>query len=308
VLAIRSATVTQPQTGAAAPFEQCEQCGAPVERTQRYCVACGAHRRHVHDPAARHLANVASRSRALGSRPGRQRKSPSAGLGTVLVLAVIPLAVGLGVLLGRAATNGDQQLIAALRAQKPEIITTGGDGAGPPATPVAARPAQNVTSLSSDFPLSRGFAVELQTLPASGTEQAAVSQAEHAAKAKGAESVGLIVQRDFRVTPSPPAGSYVIYSGAYRTRAAATKALAKLAKTFPPAKVIQVQPASAAGMSGSGRVLATSVYGSAHQIAGSKPTASQLAAGRQAVARIQKQSGKSYVNSQRGLPDQIAVP
>ena len=42
-----------------------------------------------------------------------------------LALAMVPVAVGLGVLVGRASTSGDSKLIAALRAQKPEVITTG---------------------------------------------------------------------------------------------------------------------------------------------------------------------------------------
>ena len=136
-----------------------------------------------------------------------------------------------------------------------------------------------------------------------------MSNAEHAAESKGARSVGLIVQSDFRVTPSPPAGAYVIYAGAYRARASAEAALAKLKHSFPAASVISVQAAgTAASTAGAGKALSTTVYGTAHQVAGYKPNAAQLAAGARAVARIQQQAGKSYVNSQRGLPDVISVP
>jgi hypothetical protein len=199
---------------ASAAYEQCERCAAPVERAQRYCVECGAHRRHVPDPTARYLATGAARARTVSAavrRPGRGRQR-SHGLGVALALAVIPLAVGLGVLVGRAATSGDSTLMAALRAQKPEVITTAA-GAGTAATPAA-------TSLTS----TRG-----------------------------------------------------------RRRAARASA-------------------------GAGKVLSTSAFGAAHQITGSKPNAAQLAAGAQVVRHIQQTQGKSYVNAQRGLPDQISVP
>jgi hypothetical protein len=287
-----------------AVYEQCEHCGAPVDQAQRYCVSCGAHRRHVHDPAARYLTAVSASARAghrAAGAVGRGRRP--LGLAMALLLAVVPLAVGLGVLVGRASTSGDQQLIAALRSQKPEIITAGGGVAGSSTTPVST------SALTSDFPLQSGYAVELSTLPASGTDQASVTSAERAARAKGASHVGLITQHDFHVTPSPPPGAYVIYSGAYGSKALADQALAKLGHRFPGAKVIRVQASGTSGSpAGGGKVLTQSVYGTAHQIAGSTPNAAQLATGRQLVQQIQQTQGKSYVNAQRGLPDQISIP
>ena len=109
------------------------------------------------------------------------------------------------------------------------------------------------------------------------------------------------------MTPAPPTGAYVIYSGAYKGRVSADQALVKLHKQFPAAKVIQVQAAGTSAAP-SGKVLAKTRYGSAHQVAGFKPTQAQLSAGAKAVAKIQQQAGKSYVNSQRALPDQISVP
>ena len=54
-----------------------------------------------------------------------------------------------------------------------------------------------------------------------GPPRPASPTAEHADAAKGAPHVGLILQRDFQVTPAPPSGAYVIFSGAYKTQAAA---------------------------------------------------------------------------------------
>ena len=233
-------------------------------------------------------------------------KKSSSSLGLALVLAVIPLAVGVGVLLGRSSTSGDAKLIAALRAQKPEVITAGGGTSGTAQAQAPSSTATTVAALTSNFPIQTGYTVELETLPAHRATGAGVGKAEQAARAKGAKSVGLILQSDFKVTPSPPAGAAVIYSGAYRTRSEAEQALAKLKRHFPSAKVIAV--GSSATATASGKVLAKTAYGSAQQITGFKATPSQLAAGQQAVNKVAKKIGGSYVNSQRGLPDQISVP
>jgi hypothetical protein len=279
-----------------AVYEQCDQCSAPLDQTQRYCVVCGTHRRHVRDPAARYLSSATSRSRGGGSRPRSAQRKRGATLGTALVVGVIPLAIGLGVLVGRASTGDDSKLIAALRAQRAQVVT-GGSGA-------AAATTASTETLSSTFPLQKGFAVELQTLPASGTTRASVSSAEAAAKGKGAKDVGLIVQTQYKVTPAPPSGAYVIYAGAFKTQAAATSELSKLKHKFAGAKVIQVQSVAA----GAGKVLAKTQYGTAHQVTGFHATQAQVAQGGQIVKKIQSTYNKSYVQSQRGLPDQISVP
>jgi hypothetical protein len=172
----------------------------------------------------------------------------------------------------------------------------------------AASSTTAASTLTSDFPLQRGYSIELQTLPGSGTDQAAVDKAERAARAKGAKNVGLIAQSDFKVTPRPAAGAYVIYSGAFKTQAQASTALKKLTKAFPHAKVIRVQ-ATGNGSGAAGQTLSKTQYGSARQISGfTKPTQSQLQQGAQVVQRVQQTQGKSYLNSQRGLPDQVSVP
>jgi|ERR1019366_5628636 hypothetical protein len=305
----------QAPTAAQAPaaYEACDQCGAPVEASQRYCVVCGTRRKHAYDPAAQFLSGATSRARAAavpvrGSGPRRRR---SFGLATAAVLAAIPLAVAVGVLVGHSGDSADQRLLAALRAQKPTVVNVGeangtaaaASGATPVSTSVA-------TKLSSDFSLTRGYAVQLQTL-AAGATQSTVTGDERAARAKGATAVGLISQSDFKVTPSPPAGDYVIYSGQYKSKAAADAALAKLGHKFPGAKVIAVKSSSSPGSSataGAGKVLASSSYGSAHQVTGFKPTASQLAAGGQIASKESKQTNSGYVNGQNSLPDVVSVP
>ena len=109
-------------------------------------------------------------------------------MGLAIALAAIPLAVGLGVLVGRASTSGDDKLIAALRAQKPEVITTGGGVARHGRHDGAQRTASPVAALTSNFPLQSGYTVELQTLPRSST--AAVTKAEQAAASRGRRTRG----------------------------------------------------------------------------------------------------------------------
>ena len=300
---LEAPAVTQPSV----EYETCEQCQAPVDVHQRYCVECGAHRRHVYDPAARFLSDATSRSRSaarVARRPtGPARRSP--GLAIALVLAAIPLAVAAGVLLGGRGDDSNAKLLAALRAQKPTVVNvSGGGGATTAATHASAdATATPVARLTSNFGLQQGYAVELQTLPASGTTQATVAAAERHARSRGATAVGLIRQADFKVTPAPPAGDYVIYSGQYHSSADATAALAKLKHAFPGAKVIAVAPVGS-----SSKVLSTTSYGSAHEVSGFKPSASQLESGAQAVKKVSKEINGNYVKSQQGLPDSISVP
>lgn len=278
-------------------YETCDVCDAPVEASQRYCVACGNHRKHVYDPAARFLSTATSTKRASGRPAGKGRRP---GLGTALIFALIPLAVVLGLLLGRSGNGEDSKLLAALRAQKPEVINVGGGSGTASSTPVSA------TSLTSNFSLTRGYAVELRTLPSTSTQSAA-SAAETAARKKGASAVGLINQSGFSVTPKPPSGDYVIYSGQYKQRAQAQKALGKLKKAFPGAVVIAVVANS--GNDEAGAVLSKTSYGSFHSVVGLKPpSSSQLNQGSQIAKKVAGEINKNYVGSQKGLPNVISVP
>jgi len=295
----------------ATAYETCEHCEAPVEATQRYCVVCGARRKHVHDPAARFLANTTSGSRTRTTRTIAARRSPrpSSGLWVALALAAIPLAVAGGVLIGRPGDGINSKLLAALRDQKPTVVNVGGgQAAATTASTTAATgvaTSRPVARLNSDFGLSQGYAVELETLPTTGATLASVNAAERRARARGAPAVGLVSPSDFTITPAPPAGDDVIYSGQYHSSAAATAALAKLRHAFASAKVIALRSAASAA---SGQVLATTRYGSAHQVSGFKPSAAQLSAGAKVVNQVSKEINGGYVKSQQGLPDAVSVP
>jgi hypothetical protein len=294
----------------AVSYDPCDNCGAPLDERQRYCVACGTRRKHAEDPAARFLTAATRRERSAAVTAGvpvTARTRQRASVATIALIAAIPIAVGVGVMVGRSSSGGDGKLIAALRVQKAPVIQySGSPGAG---TSVAAGTSTSTststsTQLGSDFPLQQGFSVELKPLAAS-TDQAAADKAEKAARAAGASTVGLIAQQDFRLSPKPPAGDYVLYSGHYKTRFAAQSALGKLKHKFPGAVVIEVHAASGSA-TGSSPALTHTSFGTAHKVTGFKPNSQALSQGAQVAKQDSHSTGKAA--SGVGLPDQVAVP
>jgi len=300
------------ETPTAAPpaqseYARCERCSSPVDESQRYCVVCGTRIRRGEDPVAQYLATATRRARAgHASRPDATRGRRRPGLGTAAVIAAIPLAVALGVIVGRASMGTDAKLnaaitaersavIAAERAQKALVASVLRGGTAASAQPVSATTAL----LASTFSLHQGFAVELQTVPVSGTGQAAVARAEQAATAKGATAIGVINQKSFSVSPKPSGNVYVLYSGALKTRSEANAALAKLKRRFPGAVVIAVRaitPSTSSAGAGGGSSL------------GAPATKAQAAQGANEVKQISHATGSNYVNAQNNLPGSVVVP
>ena len=240
-----------------APEHACEECQAPLEMQQRYCVVCGARNRNAASPAAEYFSS-AGRRRRVSAPPPRQKRGWLAGNAPLLLFAILPVAVAIGVLVGKSGSgSGDEsKVLAALRNVAPAATTASGSGTD---ATVAS------TTIASDFPFSKGYTVKLSTLPAKGATSAGVASAEKAARAKGAGAVGVIAPADFKTKPGQ-GSSYVIYSGEFKTRAAATKALGKLRRSFPHAQVIQVTATGSAATSG--RALSRTKFGTAHQVAG----------------------------------------
>lgn len=112
------ATAAQVAPADSATIQQCDECGAPVDKDQRYCVSCGAHRRHVNDPAARYLSHATARSRsskvAAPSHKAPRGGARSRGLALALAIAIIPVAAAAGVIAGRSSNSNDAKLIQAL--------------------------------------------------------------------------------------------------------------------------------------------------------------------------------------------------
>lgn len=136
---------------AAAPADAtvaaCHHCGAPLDAAQRYCVDCGTHRLHADDPAVRYLASAARRSRVAATPPVAAARPFGTGGGLVpaLLVALLPVAAGVGILVGRGGSGEEDAIIRALQAQKAPIvrITAGGAGTG------AGAPAASATGRAS---------------------------------------------------------------------------------------------------------------------------------------------------------------
>lgn len=122
---------------AGSQIERCDQCGAPVRGDQRYCLACGAYRRDVRDPAHRYFSDLAAaRSRmaqvdaaraAAPRRRGGLRGLP--GLLVILAIALIPICAAVGVSIGRSSGHQDAALIKALHNQAVQTTTVAAAGA-----------------------------------------------------------------------------------------------------------------------------------------------------------------------------------
>jgi len=86
-------------------YESCQECGAPLDRQQRYCVNCAARRSDASNPAARYFAAASRDRRRVGATASVALRNVILGLGAVammvvtspklsgLVIAAIPLIV-----------------------------------------------------------------------------------------------------------------------------------------------------------------------------------------------------------------------
>lgn len=221
---------SEPSSATPPPVLACDECGAPVDAEQRYCVVCGAHRRNVNDPAARYLgqASAKSRSSKAGAPPRRPSQfSGSRGLVLALVIALIPVAAAAGVIAGRSSNNDDSNLISALKHRQSAAAQT---------TTVQAKAATPQST----------------TIAASTTRHAAAHTSHSGKSSKGSKS------------------------------------------------------GSGSG-SGSGKASANTSTGAGAKIVGVKPTNAQKQQGAKATQKVQKSTGKNYVNGQNSLPGVVVV-
>jgi hypothetical protein len=110
-------------------YEPCEECGAPMDPQQRYCVNCAARRGNGANPSSRYFAAMSKRARRPMTRPPA-RQSPGSRAAAVGFFALLPIAVAIGVVVGRADTDGGDEgaLLEALRQQ--DAAATSGTTAG----------------------------------------------------------------------------------------------------------------------------------------------------------------------------------
>jgi hypothetical protein len=266
----------------------CAGCGAPLATDQRYCLECGERCTLMSSVLMGGPPAGGEPSSAVPAAPPRAPVGPPADpvaqrgntLTVIAGVGVLLLAMGVGILIGRSSSTK--------QSAAPAQVISVASGTGTSSGTVGE------ASFTDDWPSgTKGFTVQLQTLPQSGTAVSAVESAKSQASAKGAKSVGALKSEDFT---SLTAGSYVIYSGVYHKRAEAQKALATVKKSFAGATVIEVSTGSAASSSSS------TSEGSSSGGAGSSinhPAPPSVLEGLKSV------KGKSYEERSKNLPNVV---
>jgi hypothetical protein len=113
-------------------FEPCEECGAPMDPQQRYCVDCAARRGNGANPASRYFAAMSKQSRRPLVRPAAKPNTTSRAA-AVGFFALLPLAVALGVMVGRSGGSDDGSSEALLQALSERPAATAATATGPTA-------------------------------------------------------------------------------------------------------------------------------------------------------------------------------
>ena len=208
----------QPPTTPAASAPPCPSCGSPLAPDQRYCLACGT---RVGEPRAAPVRS--SPPPQSPSAAPASRQSDVSPLAAVIGVALLGGMLLIGVLIGRG-TNND--------APPAPVVQVGGGAA------TTGGPTEAPTAVASEWPEGTdGFTIQLSTLPKQGATAESVDAAKQAAVTSGAADAAVL---DSDLYSSLPPGNYVIYSGVYTDRKSAEVALKGLAKSFPPATVVEV--------------------------------------------------------------------
>ena len=124
-------------------YEPCEECGAPLDPQQRYCVNCAARRGNGANPSSRYFAAMSKKARRPLTRPPAKAGGGSRAA-AVAFFALLPVAVALGVVVGRSGSDGNdnEALLQALRQQEAATATAAPTATGATATGKAAKNAK----------------------------------------------------------------------------------------------------------------------------------------------------------------------
>lgn len=108
-------------------YEPCEECGAPLDPQQRYCVNCAARRGNGANPASRYFAAMSKKARRPLVGPPAKAGSGSRAA-AVGFFALLPIAVALGVVVGRSGSgdSDNEALLEALRQQEAAVASSAG--------------------------------------------------------------------------------------------------------------------------------------------------------------------------------------
>lgn len=281
-------------------FEKCHECGAPMSLQQRYCVECASRRPGANNPASMYFAAATRWRRRGGVKTGPEVKRVGKAA-AVAALALIPAALAVGVFIGRGNSGSgvdEEALLAALGpgAGVAQTGTTGTDGA------TTETVADKV--LQSDFTLKDGYTVKLELLPVSSTTEESVAASKSSAEGKGASDVGLINPSDFLLKPDQGTENYILYSGEFKSKGEADKALKTLQKDFPKAEVLSVKEPKKDGL---GVVVGKTRYGVIRDVTRLDPTDKEIDKATSTVKEIATDTGQSYIDKQKELPDVIPI-
>jgi hypothetical protein len=121
-------------------YEPCEECGAPLDPQQRYCVNCAARRGNGANPSSRYFAAMSKKARRPLTRPPA-KSGPGSRAAAVAFFALLPVAVALGVVVGRGDSGGNdnEALLQALRKQEAATAVASTAGPTPAATAKTAK-------------------------------------------------------------------------------------------------------------------------------------------------------------------------
>jgi hypothetical protein len=106
-------------------YEPCEECGAPLDPQQRYCVNCAARRGNGANPASRYFATMSRRARRpTAAAPAKGASNSRAA--AAAFFALLPIAVAIGVVVGRGGSGSgeNEALLEALRRQDAAVAST----------------------------------------------------------------------------------------------------------------------------------------------------------------------------------------
>jgi uncharacterized protein with FMN-binding domain len=112
-------------------YEPCEVCGAPMDAQQRYCINCAARRGNGANPSSRYFAAMSKKARRPLTGPPR-KQPPTSRAAAVAFFALLPIAVALGVVVGRSGSGGEnnEALLRALRNQESAAVASTETGTG----------------------------------------------------------------------------------------------------------------------------------------------------------------------------------
>jgi len=132
---MKASTEQAPSMNGRGQYEPCDECGAPLDPQQRYCVNCAARRGNGANPSSRYFAAMSQRARRPLSGPPAKASSGSRAA-AVSFFALLPIAVAIGIVVGRSGADGgdNEALLEAVHRQESAVASN-------PASTAATAPA-----------------------------------------------------------------------------------------------------------------------------------------------------------------------